>query len=320
MTTKESLGKLERVALRDCWDREDSDFTPWLAGETNIRILGESIGMELEVQEEEAAVGLFRADILCRDTSTDELVIVENQLERTDHSHLGQVITYAAGFEAVTVVWIAAKFTEEHRAALDWLNRITEEHIRFFGIEIELWRIGDSNPAPMFHIAAKPNDWAKNVKVATRRGGTTEGGQSQVTFWTAFGNYLQSQNASFKPPSPYPRNWNNWGIGRTGSALVAKVLQGKSVSVRVQFNNHLHPTWFNKTLLVREDIERELGFALVWDERPNKLHCFMLIEKSYDTRNEDELSKAFAWILEHMDILNKVFRPHIMQLDDSPLK
>ena len=119
------LERLERVPnLRGYWANEASDFTPWLASETNIELLSETIGFDLDVQQQEAAVGPFRADILCRDT-------------RTDHTHPGQLFTYAAGLDAVTVVWIAQRFNEEHRAALDWLNRITHEDFHFFGIEIE---------------------------------------------------------------------------------------------------------------------------------------------------------------------------------------
>ena len=186
MATKTRLGKLEPVELRDCWEREDSDFTPWLASDENIALLGEAIGLELEVQQEEAAVGPFRADILCRDTNSGGLVIIENQLERTDHSHLGQTLTYAAGLDAVTIVWIAASFTEEHRAALDWLNRISHEGVRFFGVEIELWRIGDSAPAPMFNIVAVPKSGGcpstKGVEAGgdARRRGDPGGGVLEV--------------------------------------------------------------------------------------------------------------------------------------------
>ena len=106
-------------------------------------MLGEALGIELELEAQEKAVGPFRADILCKDIGNDHWVLIENQLERTDHGHLGQLLTYASGLEAVTIVWIAARFTEEHRSTLDWLNRITDESFRFFGLEVELWRIGD---------------------------------------------------------------------------------------------------------------------------------------------------------------------------------
>ncbi|MGB8414368.1 MAG: hypothetical protein WCE23_16240 [Candidatus Binatus sp.] len=143
---KPALGKLEKVDLRDYWKSESQDFTPWLASAENIALLGEAIDLELEVEAQEKEVGPFRADILCKDTSTGQWVLIENQLEPTDHTHLGQLLTYAAGLNAGTIVWISEHFTNEHRATLDWLNEITDEGFSFFGIEVELWRIGGSPP------------------------------------------------------------------------------------------------------------------------------------------------------------------------------
>ena len=161
------LGKLEKLQLRNYWRNEGTDFTPWLAQEENIQLLSEAICIDLEVHGQEKGVGPFRADILCKDTTTDHYVLIENQLEKTDHTHLGQLMTYAAGLDAVTIIWIAQRFTEEHRAALDWLNRITDDTFNFFGIEIELYKIGNSDPAPMFNLVSKPNDWAKSAKKST---------------------------------------------------------------------------------------------------------------------------------------------------------
>ena len=319
MTTKSTLGRLQRVPLRDCWDREDTDFTPWLASEENIAVLGDAIGIELEVEQEEAAVGPFRADILCRDTATDNLVIIENQLERTDHSHLGQTITYAAGLDAVTIVWVAARFTEEHRAALDWLNRISGEAIQFFGVEIEVWRIGDSVPAPKFNLVAIPNDWSKSAKeAASRRGALTAGQKALIDYWTGFGDYIDSQEAKFKRPKPYHSNWMAWGLGRTGATLVT-IANAKAIAVKVEFNNRDHPTWFHKAHAEREAIEAELGFALEWLERPNKKFCFVNIGLKIDTRSEEARPKAYEWMLEKMTAIDRVFRPVVASLDDSAL-
>ena len=143
------------------------NLRPGLRG-PNIALLGEALGISLELEAQERAVGPFRADILCKDVETDRWVLIENQLERTDHSHLGQLLTYASGLEAVTIVWIAARFSEEHRATLDWLNKITDERFRFFGLEVELWRIGSSPAAPKFNIVSKPNDWSQSVAHAAR--------------------------------------------------------------------------------------------------------------------------------------------------------
>jgi hypothetical protein len=136
MTVK-NLGRLERVDLRDIWLSEASDFTPWLARKENLDILGQTLGIDLELEAQERPVGPFRSDILCKDIGSDRWVLIENQLERTDHNHLGQLLTYASGLEAVTIVWIAAHLTEEHRSTLDWLNRITDGSFRFFGLEVE---------------------------------------------------------------------------------------------------------------------------------------------------------------------------------------
>ena len=146
------LGRLEKDDLRTIFASEAGDFTPWLAKEENLLLLGQTIGFELVLEAQEKSVGPFRADVLCKDTATEHWVLIENQLERTDHTHLGQLITYAAGLKTVTIVWIASPFTEEHRAALDWLNEITDNRFNFFGLEIELWRIGNSPVAPKFNM------------------------------------------------------------------------------------------------------------------------------------------------------------------------
>src|SRR5688500_16692480 len=139
-----TLGRLQSVDLRSVWASECTHFTPWLAQAENLELIGEAIGVELELEAQEKRVGPFRADILCKDTITNSWVLIENQIEPTDHCHLGQLLTYAAGLQAATIVWVAGKVREEHRAALDWLNEITGERFNFFGLEIELWRIGDS--------------------------------------------------------------------------------------------------------------------------------------------------------------------------------
>ena len=139
--SKDSLGRLEKVELREIWEREDTHFTPWLAREENIELLGSSIDMDLVVEAEEKDVGPFRADILCKDIATNNWVLIENQLEKTDHQHLGQLLTYATGLDAVTIIWVASDFTEEHRATLDWLNKITDTQYNFFGIKVELFKL-----------------------------------------------------------------------------------------------------------------------------------------------------------------------------------
>ena len=180
------LGKLEKVDLRQIWQNEGQDFTPWLAQKENLELLGEVIGIELELEAQEKNVGPFRADILCKNTSDDSLVLIENQIERTDHKHLGQLLTYASGLQSVVIVWVASKFTEEHRKALDWLNEITDEKFRFFGLEVELWKIGNSSVAPKFNIVSQPNNWSKAVAQAAKNLDTQETSETkglQYRYW-----------------------------------------------------------------------------------------------------------------------------------------
>ena len=158
------LGTLESVYIRDVWQGESLHFTPWLAQLENLERLGVALSMALQPVGTETPVGPFYADIVCTNLNDGSTVLIENQLERTDHKHLGQIFTYAAGLDAVTIIWISPQFTEEHRAAIDWLNRITLDNFSFFGVEIELWRIGNSPPAPKFNIVAKPNDWTRAMR------------------------------------------------------------------------------------------------------------------------------------------------------------
>ena len=159
-----TLGKLERVELRTVWNNEATDFTPWLSKLENLAALSETLGMDLETTGTEQSVGAYRADLLCKDAFSGNAVLIENQLEKTNHSHLGQILTYSAGLSVKTVVWVASRFTDEHRAAMDYLNEITEEGYSFFGLEVELWKIGNSAPAPKFNIVSRPNTWARNVR------------------------------------------------------------------------------------------------------------------------------------------------------------
>jgi hypothetical protein len=269
-----NLDKLKRVELRDVWKGEANGFTPWLAKEENIRILSEEIGIDLEVQNHEEKVGPFRADILCKDTSTDHFVLIENQLERTDHNHLGQLMTYAAGLDAVTIIWIAKKFTEEHRAALDWLNNKTNESVEFFGIEIELYQIGNSDPAPKFNIISKPNDWSKTIRRTADSGQFTETKLLQQEYWQSFKNYVEKNNERFKMQKPLPQHWTNISIGSSKIRLQA-IMNTRDKRIGVILNLHGPNALedFRKLrTLYEEQSKKEISPKIEWEEKEGKEH------------------------------------------------
>ena len=150
-------GRIERLDIREIWESEATDFTPWLA--ENLDILGEELGLDLELVETEKAMGSFYLDILAKDRSDGTRVAIENQLEWTDHSHLGQLLTYAAKCDARAAIWIASEFRYEHRETIDLLNQWTGNKIQFYGVEVKVIKIGDSPPAPDFRAVAVPDGW-----------------------------------------------------------------------------------------------------------------------------------------------------------------
>ena len=312
---KPPLGKLEQVDLRVYWAREDTDFTPWLASGENIALLGEAIGMELEVQQQEAPVGPFRADILCRNTADNTLVLIENQLERTDHSHLGQLLTYAAGLDAVTLVWVVQRFTEEHRAVLDWLNRITEEGFHFFGVEVQVWRIGESAAAPKFDVVAKPNDWTKAVRETASSGvPTSEIGRIRAEFWGGFAEYLKQRGSSLRPPAAKDWNWQAWALGRTGFQLAGLAnVRDAYLQAYVNLSGPDVEAHYQLLLAQREEIEAELGFVLEW--RENEKERKLLVQRAWTPTDRSQWPSAHEWMLGKLSKLEAVFRPRVRDLD-----
>jgi len=209
------LGILNRVDLRDFWKDEAREFTPWLSKEENLNILADTLGLELELVDTEVNVGNFNADIVAKDISNDRNILIENQLEKTNHDHLGKIITYASGLDAQVIVWICNKVTEEHRRAVDWLNDITNDKIAFFALEIELWKIDDSAPAPKFNIVCSPNEWAKIVKSTANQRKLTDTKLLQGEFWNSFKEYIEQSGTLLKLRRPRPQHWYSISVGRS---------------------------------------------------------------------------------------------------------
>jgi hypothetical protein len=326
-----SLGKLEPVELREVWESESAEFTPWLAREDNIELLGDAIGLELEVEAQERNVGPFRADILCKDTANDSWVLIENQLEVTDHKHLGQLLTYAAGLKAVSIVWIAQEFTEEHRATLDWLNEITDDRFNFFGLEVELWRIGDSPIAPKFNVICKPNDWAKSVTDSKKRieeGELNEYRQTLLEYWTNFRELTKQTKSFIKPQKPLPQQWTNIAVGTSLFCLHASLNNKKQfIFVHLGIYGPNAKINFAELFKEREIIEKEAGFQLEWREMPDKKESRVVVKKdSINPTDKNDWPRQHQWMLQNLETLHKVFSKRVRALkgsnfdqdDDSP--
>jgi hypothetical protein len=321
-TMKPQLGRLEPVRLRDAWWSEAGDFTPWLAAPDNIVLLGKAIGIELEVESQEKNVGPFRADILCRDTVNGHYVLIENQLERTDHGHLGQLLTYAAGLDAVTIVWVASRFTEEHRAALDWLNNATRAGIDFFGLEIELWRIGDSAMAPKFNVVSKPNDWSKAVReqaAAIKSGQFTESQQRHLEFWTQFRSYLERTGSPVMTNRPSKDHWTNVSVGRTDFSLVLfnNYKDGRSgVYLSITgLDGKAHYRALEEQHRARIDRVLEPLGEVLWRPMPDAKESQVAVRRLVSPADPATWPELNAWMARVLVAAHDLFRPIVKTLD-----
>ena len=315
------LGRLERMDLRAIWTSEAADFTPWLAGPENLAILGEALGIDLELEAQEKFVGPFRADLLCKDISTGNWVLIENQLERTDHVHLGQLLTYASGLQAVTIVWIAARFTEEHRATLDWLNKITDDSFRFFGLEVELWRIGTSPAAPKFNIISKPNNWSNAVADAARHieeGEVSETKLAQRTYWAALNQVLDAMKGPIKGnKKPQLQSWMSYPIGRTNFNVGAAMVGPKKIiRAELYLSGRQAKAFFGLLQQDKDAIEREIGYALEWEELPEGTDSRISSSlPNVDPGQVDDWPRQHEWLAGRLNDIHSTFYGRIRALD-----
>lgn len=202
------LGRLEQVDLREAWIHEAHAFTPWLAA--NLDRLTEAIGIPLELESSEVRVGRFAADILARNRQDGSLVLIENQLGPTDHNHLGQIMTYLAGLDAHTIVWIAREFCEEHLSAIKWLNEHTADPFAFFAVQVKVVRVGDSPLAPVFEVLSRPNEWERRLQtVADDAKPTSARAERRRAFWKRFCERHPEEEARFGPPHSGSNRWHS---------------------------------------------------------------------------------------------------------------
>jgi hypothetical protein len=300
------LSKLTKLPLRTIWKHEAIDFTNWLAGEENLQLLSETVGIELTNAQTEVGVGQFHVDILAED-ETGHKVVIENQLESTNHDHLGKIITYASGLGAEVVIWIVSRAREEHEQAINWLNEHTTEEANFFLIEIEIWQIGDSSPAPRFNVIAKPNDWAKTIKQSGSGNKVTELKLKQQSFFESLREY-GAKNAKYIKSWQTPRA-QHWYTIRIGSsqAKLSVTINSKERQVAVELYINDSKELFHKLYGNKDEIETALGMKLDWQELPDKKASRIIINHSGDFASEQDAEALISWITDTADIFSKVF-------------
>lgn len=316
---KKTLGTLERVDLRNQWSDEAHDFTRWLATEPGLSLLGDTMGLELALVGQERRVGSFRADILAQVIGEDEehYIVIENQLEETDHSHLGKLITYAAGLGAATIVWVAETFAEEHRQALDWLNENAGENLSFFGLQIDLWRIGDSVPAPQFKIVSSPNEWVRSLKADVATAELTVTKQDQLLFWEELRTYAQSNKSTLAFRKPRPQHWYTMAVGRAGFEIRFTHNSKKNqVGCNIVISLDNAKDAFDLLKKDRELIEAEIGNQLEWKRLDSKKESrIALYHPDLAIEDPQQREKARVWLYEMAEKFYQAFFGRIRALD-----
>lgn len=318
------LGRLRRVAnARDVWTSEAGDFTPWLAD--NLDVLADELGMSLTLQATEVPVGDFRLDIEAQ-TPDGRVVIIENQLERTDHGHLGQLLVYASGLEAAAVVWVAPRFRDDHRRTLDWLNERTDTGVDFFGVEVSVVQIGDSGPrAPVFEVVARPNNWQKGVKES----GGAAGGPGQASginaarqdFFVEVLTEVVAKRPGIRLPARSNVNWMAYAAGPWGNWALVAANDGR---LRVEAYLDCGDAGLNKTLFdeLHADAsswESKLDYPLTWDrlddKRASRLAAYHAIGDLADDSERTQLRDwAVKTVLALYDEMNELLRSRAREL------
>lgn len=263
------LGKLKAVDIRTVWPHEQYDFSKWLATDENIKELGDTLNLSLTDVETEKFVGNYRCDILCKDEITGKIVLIENQLEPTNHDHLGKIITYASGLDAAVVIWIVSSARDEHASAIEWLNKHTDDDISFFLLEVHAYKIGDSDPAPQFKIIEQPNDFVKTVKNIAKNAELNESQKSRLEFWTQFNEIIVANGKPFNTRKASTDHWYNVAIG-SSEANISIDLVNKEHKIRIGLWINDNKDIFDSLFQQKSSIENALGIELEWHRLDGK--------------------------------------------------
>jgi len=303
------FGKIKKVNIRDIWQHEAHNFTPWLA--ENLDKLGESVGMDLELIEQEASVGNFSLDVLARDLSTGHNVIIENQFGDTDHDHLGKMLTYAAGFDASKVIWICEAVRDEHRQTIEWLNQRTDTDTQFFAIEIEVFKIDDSKPAYNFKPIVFPNEWRKSKKESGKDSSSARG-EAYREYFQSLIDELRNKHSFTKAKVAQPQNWYTFPTGIFGTGYGTSFAQGRRVRAELYIDVgefEKNKNLFDWLLEQKDLIERGFEESLDWERLEDRRASRIAIYREGSIDDVEVLKEIQTWAIQELLKFRKVFSP-----------
>jgi hypothetical protein len=311
------LGSLKYLKLSQVWPHEEHDFTPWLSQQENLSALADKLGLELQLERVEVPVGPYCADILARDVSGD-YVVIENQFNKTNHDHLGKLVTYGATLGASIIIWIAEKFSEEHQKAIQWLNENTKDNGSFFAVQLKVFQIDGSKPAVEFSIVEKPNELARAAIMARDTGELSEGQKVQYDFWVLFQKKLLEKKVVASAQTPRPQYWFDVPLGRANFALsnTANTVDNK-IGIRVYLSNKVADAALDQLITDKIAIENEIGVPLKWNPNPEKRDKIISLVREADLSNRDAWPEYIEWLVDMTSRFRKVFMPRIKNLNVS---
>ena len=299
------LGKLTEVDIRSVWAHEQYDFSKWLASEENIQELGDTLGLSLTDIETEKFVGSYRCDIICKDELTGKSVLIENQLEQTNHDHLGKIITYASGLDASVIVWIVAEARQEHASAIEWLNKNTTDDVAFFLIEVHAYTIGSSEPAPMFKIIEQPNDFVKTTKALSTKGDLNESQVYRLEFWNQFNDAIEKKGKPFNTHKASTDHWFTVAVG-SSQCHISIDLVNKEHKIRVGLWISDNKALYDKLFSHKADIEAIVGEPLDLDRLDNKKASIISLSiPGLNFKKQDNYSQLMDVTIDKVVILRK---------------
>jgi hypothetical protein len=308
------FGELKSVDIRKLWPHEARDFTPWLA--ENITLLSDALGMELEVTAREADVGNFSLDLLAKDLGSGRPVVIESQFGATNHDHLGKVIRYAAGVAATAVVWVMEAVRDEHRQALEWLNRRTDAEIRFLAVVVEVVRIDESRPAVLFKLVVSPNKWQR-VTRETAEWQASPRGEAYRRYFQILIDKLREQYRFTGARVAQPLSWYLFSSGVYGVNYGTGFAQGGRVRVEIyidQGDAETNKAPFDALLTQKVDIEREFREPLEWerldDRRASRIATY---REGNIIQSEEKLAEIRGWAIERLLQLKRVLSPRLVR-------
>lgn len=303
------IGKLTEVDVRDLWKHEQYDFSNWLAKEENIKLLDDEIGLTLMDINKEVYIGSYRCDLVAKDETTGQIVIIENQLEATNHDHLGKIITYAAGLDAKTIIWIVKEAREEHKAAIEWLNNNSSEEIGFFLIELHAYKINDSLPAPMFKVVEKPNNFTKTSKQNYSDKELNRSQNERLMFWEEFNTVIVAKGKPFSVRKPTTDHWYDVAIG-TSEAHLAINLVNKENKIVLELYILDNKNLFDHIYEDKEKIENTLQMNFSWERLDGKKasrikHDVLGLDFSDHSNYPQLMDECIEKILKMRDVFKK---------------